>query len=117
MTVVGVSARVIFGGIGLFLLYFGFEGLESLGPEAVEVGPEIGEAFGVKLVVTAGSGGAGLYELSLFKDAQMLGDGWTGYGEFAGEFADSEWAAAEALEDGAAGEVAYGVELGLVSFH
>jgi hypothetical protein len=106
-----------FGWHELFLLYFGFEGLEGLGPEAVEVGPEVGKTSGVELVVTAGAGGAGLHEMGLFEDAEVLGDGWAGDGEFAGEFADSEWAMAEAFEDGAAGEVTYGVELVLVSLH
>ena len=69
---------------GLFLLYFGFEGFEGCGPEAVEVGPEVGEAFGVELVVTAGSGGVGLDELGLLEDAEVLGDGRAGDGEVAG---------------------------------
>jgi hypothetical protein len=47
----------------------------------------------------------------------MLGYGWAGYREFAGEFADGKGTVAESLEDGAAGQVAYGIELVLVSLH
>ena len=94
------------------------EGGEGLAPELVEVFADGVEAGGVELVEAAVAVGGVGDEASLFEDFEVLGDGGAGDGKVFGELADGEWAAGEADEDGTAGGVAEGVELGvLVSVH
>jgi hypothetical protein len=84
----------------------------------VEVFADGVESGGVQLVkATVAVGGVG-DEAGLLEDFEVLGDGGAGDGEVFGELADGEWAAREAREDGSAGGIAEGVELGvLVSVH
>ena len=94
------------------------EGGESLAPELVEVCADGVEAGGVELVEAAVAVGGVGDEAGLFENFEALGDGGAGDGEIFGELADGERAAGEAREDGAAGGVAEGVQLGvLVSAH
>jgi hypothetical protein len=84
----------------------------------VEICTKSIESGGIELVEATVADGLVEYEVGLFKDTQMLGDGGPGDGKFAGELTDGEGALREAGEDGTAGGIAESIELEvLVSTH
>ena len=73
------------------------------------------ERLGVQFVNTISAFAVFADQVGAAEEAQVLGDGGTGYGKSFGDLSGGLAAAAEEIEDGAAGGIGEGVEGGLGS--
>ena len=101
------------GFFGVFGFYKGFETRQVSAPEAaVVVEPFIygAERLGIELVDAVAAFAVLVNQVRATKKAQVFGDGGTGDGKGSGDFSGGLAAAAEKVEDGAAGGIGQGLE-------